>query len=107
MPTKKEDLESLDVKYLVGLTTEASELLEQVYKQLNSDYTTCECCHARRVENHTQYNLANLIFASREKATKFINQITDGETNIKRNMYIKVRKRQLLKKLRTMALMSL
>ena len=33
MPTKKEDLESLDVKYLVCLKTEASELLEQVYKQ--------------------------------------------------------------------------
>tara|TARA_Y100000401_G_C8292051_1_gene209255 strand:- start:75 stop:362 length:288 start_codon:yes stop_codon:yes gene_type:complete len=87
MPTKKEDLESLDIEYLVGLTTEASELLEQVYKNLNSDFKTCDCCHARRVENHTQYNLANLIFASREKATKFINQITDGETNIKTNMY--------------------
>ena len=87
MPTKKEDIESLDIEYLVGLTTEASELLEQVYKKLNSDFKTCDCCHARRAENHTQYNLANLIFASREKAIKFINQITDGETNIKTNMY--------------------
>lgn len=89
MNTKKEDLEDLDIQYLVGLTIEAAELLEQVYTALNSDYTTCECCHARRVNNNTQYNLANLIFASSEKARKFIDQITDGETKIKRNMYRK------------------
>ena len=67
----------MDKEQISGVVREAVELLDEALRGLNTDYTVCECCGARRVVSVEDHDLGQQIYGSRQKAARVYEKLTD------------------------------